>query len=269
MYIHVKNRFLFNKISYLVRFIIIFFCPLFTFNIFAEHTNILPTDTKKIESNNGNNMFIVTHEDKQTSYALGVSLGSYIKHSFDVQEKLGVLFNKEEFMSGMKDSISGSLKLSDQDISNRLNVLEKKLKQRELMLLKQNSYENSVKGEKYRAELIKKPGVKQTKTGLLYIINKVGTGNKPKCDDKVLVHYKGRLINGVEFDNSYTNKQPIWLSLHNVIPGWNEGIQYIGKGGQIELIVPPTLAYGILGAPGIPSNATLIFDIELLDIKSI
>jgi FKBP-type peptidyl-prolyl cis-trans isomerase len=83
----------------------------------------------------------------------------------------------------------------------------------------------------------------------------------------VRVHYTGKLIDGTEFDSSVKRGEPAEFPLDQVIPGWTEGIQKMNKGGKIKLYVPPHLAYGDDGRPGIPPGATLVFDVELLDIK--
>lgn len=108
--------------------------------------------------------------------------------------------------------------------------------------------------------------------GLRYEIVQQGTGAFPKATDTVKVHYTGKLINGQVFDSSLTPRQPgaevqpAEFELDKVITGWTEGLQKINKGGKIRLYVPPQLAYGDEGRPGIPPGSTLIFDVELLDI---
>ena len=94
-----------------------------------------------------------------------------------------------------------------------------------------------------------------------------GKGEAPKDSDTVVVNYKGTLIDGKEFDNSYTRGEPLSFRLDGVIPGWTEGLKNIKKGGKIKLVIPPELAYGKAGVPGIPPNSTLVFDVELLDVK--
>ncbi|MEJ1857892.1 FKBP-type peptidyl-prolyl cis-trans isomerase, partial [Escherichia coli] len=88
-----------------------------------------------------------------------------------------------------------------------------------------------------------------------------GTGDAPKDSDTVVVNYKGTLIDGKEFDNSYTRGEPLSFRLDGVIPGWTEGLKNIKKGGKIKLVIPPDLAYGKTGVPGIPANSTLVFDV--------
>jgi FKBP-type peptidyl-prolyl cis-trans isomerase len=102
--------------------------------------------------------------------------------------------------------------------------------------------------------------------GLRYSITAPGAGDPPKPVDTVKVNYTGTLINGTVFDSSERAGKPAEFPLNKVIAGWTEGLQKISKGGKIKLYVPPQLAYGDDGRPGIPPGAVLIFDIELLDI---
>ncbi|MCE1644805.1 FKBP-type peptidyl-prolyl cis-trans isomerase, partial [Enterobacter hormaechei] len=111
-------------------------------------------------------------------------------------------------------------------------------------------------------------GVVKSKTGLLYKIEKEGSGKKPVASDTVVVNYRGTLIDGKEFDSSYKRNEPLSIRLDSVIPGWTEGLQNVKKGGKIKLVIPPELAYGKADLPGIPANSTLVFDIELLDVKA-
>ena len=109
-----------------------------------------------------------------------------------------------------------------------------------------------------------------TQSGLMYVILNEGNGVKPKKSETVSVHYTGTLIDGTKFDSSYDRKTPIEfkLGIGQVIKGWDEGIELLSIGGKAKLFIPPNLAYGERGAGGvIPPNATLIFDVELIDIK--
>lgn len=117
-------------------------------------------------------------------------------------------------------------------------------------------------------ENAKKENVKETASGLQYIIEREGTGAKPGPTDRVEVHYAGKLLDGTEFDSSYKRNEPIVFGLNQVIPGWTEGLQLIGSGGKIKLFIPSKLGYGARGAGNvIPPFSTLVFDVELLDIK--
>ena len=110
-----------------------------------------------------------------------------------------------------------------------------------------------------------------TDSGLQYVEVQAGTGPAPQAGDIVSVHYTGTLTNGVVFDSSYQRNEPLTfpLGVGMVIPGWDEGIGLMQKGGKAQLTIPPELGYGERGAGGvIPPNATLIFDVELVDVRA-
>ncbi|MBM3853027.1 MAG: FKBP-type peptidyl-prolyl cis-trans isomerase [Verrucomicrobia bacterium] len=118
------------------------------------------------------------------------------------------------------------------------------------------------------AKLKENKAVVELPSGLRYEIVAPASGPAPKATDTVRVHYVGRLLDGTEFDSSVKRGEPAEFPLDQVIAGWTEGIQKMNKGGKIKLYVPPHLAYGDDGRPGIPPGSTLIFDVELLDIKA-
>ena len=118
------------------------------------------------------------------------------------------------------------------------------------------------------AENAKKSGVTTTTSGLQYKIITPGDGSLPTAADTVQVHYRGTLIDGTEFDSSYSHGGPATFPLNGVIPGWTEGLQLISKGGKAELYIPSELAYGPRGmGQVIGPNSTLVFEVELLDIN--
>ncbi len=110
---------------------------------------------------------------------------------------------------------------------------------------------------------------KTTKDGLKYIIISEGTGPKADSGDVVTVNYSGFLLNGKKFDSSVERDEPFSFTLgqHQVIPGWDEGIRLLNKGAKAKMILPPSLAYGDRTAGQIPPNSTLVFDVQLLNIK--
>ncbi|MCB5195800.1 FKBP-type peptidyl-prolyl cis-trans isomerase [Deefgea salmonis] len=110
--------------------------------------------------------------------------------------------------------------------------------------------------------------VETTPSGIQITTLKAGTGPAPKASDTVSVHYRGTLENGTEFDSSYKRGKPATFPLSGVVPCWTEGVQKIKVGGKAKLVCPPQLAYGSRGIAGvIPANATLIFEVEVLEIK--
>ncbi|QIF02732.1 FKBP-type peptidyl-prolyl cis-trans isomerase [Roseimicrobium sp. ORNL1] len=123
------------------------------------------------------------------------------------------------------------------------------------------------KGEKFLADNGKKEGVTTTASGLQYKVITPGTGKSPKATDTVLVHYRGTLISGVEFDSSYARREPIEFPLNQVIKGWTEGVQLMQEGAKYEFYIPSKLAYGSRGAGrDIGPNEALIFEVELLKV---
>lgn len=122
--------------------------------------------------------------------------------------------------------------------------------------------------EAFLTTVKKKAGIVVLPSGLAYEIVQPGSGPAPKPTETVKVHYTGTLINGTVFDSSIQRGEPVEFQLNEVIPGWTEGLQKISKGGKIKLYIPPQLAYGDEGRPGIPPASTLVFDVELLDIKA-
>jgi FKBP-type peptidyl-prolyl cis-trans isomerase len=109
----------------------------------------------------------------------------------------------------------------------------------------------------------------KTASGLQYRVLRKGAGANPKASNTVKVNYHGWLDSGKVFDSSYERREPIEFGLNQVIPGWTEGMQLVGTGGMIELVIPSDLGYGPRGTPGgpIPPNATLHFLVELIDVK--
>ena len=125
---------------------------------------------------------------------------------------------------------------------------------------------NAVEGDKFLLENRVKEGVQVTDTGLQYKVVVMGDGAKPAASDKVTVHYRGTLLNGEEFDSSYSRNQPTSFQLDQVIPGWTEGVALMPVGSKFMFYIPPGLAYGPNGGGPIGPNATLIFEVELLSI---
>ena len=109
-------------------------------------------------------------------------------------------------------------------------------------------------------------GAQKTESGMVYRELRPGAGESPKATDTVKVNYRGTLVDGTEFDNSYKRGEPAQFSLNGVIKCWTEGVQKMKVGGKSQLVCPADLAYGDGGRPGIPGGATLVFEIELLQI---
>jgi len=125
-----------------------------------------------------------------------------------------------------------------------------------------------IKGEMFLKQNAKGAGVKTLPSGLQIKHIKEGVGRNPKSSDTVVVHYRGRTIEGKEFDSSYKRGEPATFPLKNVIRGWTEGLQLLKEGGKAELYIPSELAYGSRGAgSNIGPDETLVFEVELISIK--
>jgi len=122
--------------------------------------------------------------------------------------------------------------------------------------------------EKFLQDNAKKEDVVTLPSGLQYLILKNGDGKKPGPTTMVTVHYEGSLVNGKIFDSSYKRGKPATFGVHQVIAGWTEALQLMPVGSKWKLFIPSSLGYGARGAGGsIPPHATLIFEVELLDMR--
>ena len=107
----------------------------------------------------------------------------------------------------------------------------------------------------------------ETESGLQYKVLIAGEGRKPGPTSRVKVHYRGLMLNGMQFDSSWSSDEPVTFSLKQVIKGWTEGIQLMPEGSVYVFLIPPELAYGKRGSGMIPPNAPLLFEVELFEVK--
>jgi len=193
------------------------------------------------------------------SYALGVSIGSEILASFE--NIPGGEYNTAAFLEGFTTVLNNNPALMSVEFAQDFF--------QNFML---EAYERETKaikseGENFLKQNRTKKGVNETASGLQYTIERNADGAKPSATSVVRVHYEGRLLDGTVFDSSYARGEPIEFPLNQVIPGWTEGVQLMSVGSKFRFYIPYHLAYGERGAGQvIPPFATLIFDVELLDI---
>lgn len=177
--------------------------------------------------------------------------------------------NIETFVLGLEDAIKGKpATLSDEQMATVLNQYKKRLEAKQLVEFQEQAEKNAQEGKNFLAENAKKPDIITTKSGLQYQVLQQGTGKSPKLTSTVKVNYEGRLIDGTVFDSSIARNHPVEFKLNQVISGWTEGVQTMKEGGKSRFFVPSNLAYGDVGAgDAIGPNSTLIFDIELLEVR--
>ncbi|QAB14947.1 FKBP-type peptidyl-prolyl cis-trans isomerase [Hydrogenovibrio thermophilus] len=197
--------------------------------------------------------------DKKASYALGSDLAK----NFQQQ---GVEIDIPALVLGMQDVMENkSLRLTDAEMQQAVNEVKKQVMQKQAEARKKLAEDNAQKGEAFLAKNKKRDDVKVTKSGLQYRIIEPGKGATPKEDDVLTANYKGTLIDGTEFDSSYSRGTPIEFQMGDVIPGWGEALKMMKPGAKWEIFVPPSLGYGSKGAGDIIGpNETLIFTIELI-----
>ena len=168
-------------------------------------------------------------------------------------------------MAGMTDAmLDGELVKLDQ--KQRRSVMAS-LQQRIRDKAKEEGETNLKKADEFLAKNKKENSdIKETPTGLQYRVLREGNGDSPVAEDRVKVHYAGKLIDGTQFDSSYERGDPTEFGLNQVIKGWTEGLQLMKVGAKYEFFIHPKIAYGSRPRPTIPANSVLIFEVELLDI---
>ena len=194
-------------------------------------------------------------DDEKTLYAIGAVVAKQLSvFNFTPAELTQVKRGFDDALGGKKLAVEPDA--YQQKISQlaqaRMKVTEDKLK------AKQTAFYDQAAKEK---------GAQKTPSGLIYVTQKEGTGAAPKETDTVKVHYTGTLVDGKVFDSSVKRGQPAEFPLNQVIKCWTEGLQKMKVGGKAKLVCPPGIAYGEQGRPPvIPPSATLVFEVELLDI---
>ena len=202
------------------------------------------------------------NDTEKFSYALAMNMSAHLL-------KMPIDLDREIIIEAVTSLLRGNQPdMSQEDYQQTMQKFQATMEEKANAEAQKAASENSEKGKAYLAENAKKEGVKVTASGLQYEVIKEGTGKKPAATDTVSVHYEGTLINGQVFDSSIRRGQPVEFPLNRVIPGWTEGVQLMSVGSKYRFVIPSNLAYGEHGAGGaIGPNETLIFEVELLDIK--
>ncbi len=194
-------------------------------------------------------------DDQKTLYAVGLVVARQLAVFRLTPAEL------EFVKQGISDGVTGKTPL--------VKIEDYGQKIQEMAGARRNAYgEKLTAGTKELFEkAAKEKGAIKTKSGLIYVSLKDGTGAAPTGTDKVRVNYRGTLVDGTEFDSSYKRGQPAEFPLNGVIKCWTEGLQMMKPGGKARLYCPADLAYGERGTGLIPPSAALVFDVELLEVK--
>jgi len=200
------------------------------------------------------------NDTEKTIYTMGILLGKRAQN-------LGLnATEKSMLQAGFIDSIEGKdPKIKVQEFSSKIG---KFVRERATKISSKKAKTEKDAAKPFLAKMEKEAGAKKTKSGLIYIAQKEGTGDFPKLSDRVKVHYHGTLMNGDVFDSSKKRGKPAEFPLSGVIKCWQEGLRLMKVGGTAKIVCPSDIAYGDRGAPPkINPGATLVFDVELLEIK--
>lgn len=192
----------------------------------------------------------------KASYTVGVNIGRNFKDGYvDVDPAI--------VARAMQDVLENrTLLMSEEQMTEAMNTLQTTIQNR----YQQVVTDNQKAASDFLAANAKKEGMITLPDSLQYQIITAGTGPKPAATDTVEVHYQGTLLDGTVFDSSVQRNEPVQFSMDQVIPGWTEVIQLMPVGSKWRVFIPPQLAYGEEGRPGIPPNSLLTFEIELLQI---
>jgi FKBP-type peptidyl-prolyl cis-trans isomerase FkpA len=203
----------------------------------------------------------LTTQEEKLSYVIGMDVGNNLK-SRQMDLDLKIVFQ------AIEDSFEGSQPLLTPEEATLIKQeYSKRIREERAAKMTAQGEENKREGETFLTENANKEGVVTTESGLQYMVITQGDGPKPKATEQVRVNYRGTLINGTEFDSSYKRGQPATFFLNRVVKGWTEGLQLMPMGSKYRFFISPELGYGERGAgPHIGPNATLIFEVELLEI---
>jgi FKBP-type peptidyl-prolyl cis-trans isomerase len=198
-------------------------------------------------------------DDEKALYSLGVATGRDLQGFSLTDQEL------EMVKAGFSDGIRDTGKLKQDEMTAVLPKLQELYKTR----MEANAKKEKEAGAAYLVKAAAEKGAVKAASGLVYRETKAGTGAAPKPEDVVKVHYTGKFPSGKVFDSSVERKEPASFPLNGVIPCWTEGVGMMKVGGKATIVCPPDLAYGDEGRPPqMPGGATLVFDVELLEIEN-
>jgi FKBP-type peptidyl-prolyl cis-trans isomerase FkpA len=206
------------------------------------------------------------NDEQKQAYAFGANVGEFVEKKLSEQAQYGIMMDSKLIIKGFTDSINKQSQLEAADIQTLVQTMEKSMREKMQAKAAEVGVTNLAAGKAFLAENAKREGVTVTESGLQYEVLTAAEGTKPIAADTVKVHYKGTLLDGTEFDSSYSRGEPAVFPLARVISGWTEGVQLMNVGSKFKFFIPSELAYGERNTGLITTNSTLIFEVELLEI---
>ena len=206
----------------------------------------------------------VSIDKTKLSYAMGYNLGSELKAGADQ-------IDVEQVIQAIRDASSGTdPRYPKEELYTQLQEFELQRREVAVARIKELSDKNKAESEAFLSSNRSKDGIKVLASGIQYRVIESGAGRKPTLESDVTVHYRSSLTNGREFDSSFARGEPVNFKVNQVIKGWQEILPMMQSGATWQIFVPSEMAYGERGNPqiGVGPNAALIFDINLVDVKS-
>lgn len=225
----------------------------------------------QVQKEKGKQLNLLTHNDS-AAYSVGYNVGRSILNQIQADSlpfSLGLLYE------GIRDGLAQTNPVIPESEVQKFvaelqkTIAERRQRQQEQLEkeLQKQAEENQKKAKEFLQENAKKEGVNVTQSGLQFKVLKLGTGKKPTENSKVKVHYKGTLIDGTVFDDSYSRGAPTEFELNKLIPGFRDGVLMMPAGSKFVFFIPPELGYGNRQVGKIPPNSVLIFEVELLEVQ--
>ncbi len=204
----------------------------------------------------------LTSDKEKVSYIIGEDIGfSFVREGYDLDLDI--------MLEALRNAAEGKNEnlLTENEKNEVMIRWQAEMQAKKQAAMAEEAKSAKKDGAAFMAQNRNNPGVFETPSGLQYTVIKGAEGRKPKATDTVHVHYHGTLLNGSVFDSSVQRGEPISFPLNQVIAGWTEGLQLMSVGSKYKFFIPSELAYGDQSVGSIPAGSTLIFEVELLDIK--
>ena len=200
----------------------------------------------------------LTTDEQKVSYGFGLQFGDQLRrNSFDGLDLEAVIGGIRHWYDHQQ------AQLSDAEINPSYKVIQ----DRQQAIASELAGKRQALAEQFMRTNAERDEVSVTESGLQYEVLEVGSGETPGLTSTVVTHYHGTFVDGGVFDSSVERGEPAEFGVNQVIPGWTEALQLMSVGDKWRIACPPTLAYGEQGPQGIGPNATLVFEVELLETK--